>query len=238
MDDLEFRRQVIADPKAIDEDLQQSIDADPAKQQLQQDMLNLDDKISKAMHVSVPDGLEQRLILKQSIESYKQQERHKQRWSLSIAASVAFAAALGVSAWIYQPVNTSEVGLYALEHLHHELSYSSAVDENVSLEQLNAKLASFGGKLNNAISHVSYANYCNLNGLKSLHLVMQGEHGQVTVFVLPKSNELSGWHDFSDDRFSGTAHRFKEADMIVIGEKNENIQSFSHQLSNNISWAI
>ncbi|WP_111976716.1 DUF3379 family protein [Algibacillus agarilyticus] len=238
MDDLEFRRQIIADPQSANDALQQAADQDPAKQQLLDEMLGLDNKIHQALNIDVPEGLAQRLILKQSIESYKQQEQKKHRWSLGIAASIAFTAALGLSAWIYQPINTSFAGQYALDHLHHELSYSGVIDEQVTLNQVNSKLASFGGKLKQQFTHVSYANFCELNGLKSLHMVLTGQHGQVTVFVLPKDNTLTEWRDFSDERFHGITQRLSQADLIVIGEKNENLEQIKTKLSDNISWSI
>ncbi len=244
MDELEFRRKVIATPNSKDKDLLKALEGDIKKQNFVSEMQAFDADIEKAMKVPVPEDLCARLMLNQSFDQEKMVSKTKQRWSMAIAASIAFTAAIGLSSFMYEenPYQQS-VSEYALEHIYHELGHTDTVDENINLNQVNAKLASFGGQLSANIGHVYYAKFCQVAGKKSLHLVVESEQGKVTVFILPKSDKLEDWSDFSDDKYSGTTQRFTSADLIVIADKSTNgnnkaLLDVQERLEQNLIWTI
>jgi hypothetical protein len=239
MDELKIRRAIISDPHNPETDIQTALKQDPANQQLLDEMLALDEKIAAAMQdIPVPEDLEHKLILKQSIADFKQSERRRNRWSVAIAASFAFASALGVSSWMYKPVNINQVAQYSLEHVYHEASYTDVINTAVNLDTVNAKLASYGAEFTNEFRKVTYATTCKLNGLDSLHLVFEGDNGKVTVFILPKTNELKGWNNFSDHKYQGLAKQYPKADIIVIGHQGEDLVNFNSQLETHTNWRI
>ena len=88
MDDLQYRRRIYADPKCQDEDMLAAQQADPAKKEFAQELNQLDEKLKQAMKVPVPDGLCEKLILRQTLASHQQKKR-KSRVHLALAASVA-----------------------------------------------------------------------------------------------------------------------------------------------------
>ena len=88
MDDLQFRRSLYADPNNRDNDIVEALSEDPAKQKFAHEVSELEDKIFNALNVPVPDDLANKLLLKQTFASHKQQKR-KSRIQLALAASVA-----------------------------------------------------------------------------------------------------------------------------------------------------
>ncbi|MDV5058618.1 DUF3379 family protein, partial [Vibrio diabolicus] len=55
MDDLEFRRRILSDPKQKDEEILQALAGSDANNKFVDDVLDLDVKIKQAMNVDVPE---------------------------------------------------------------------------------------------------------------------------------------------------------------------------------------
>ncbi|WP_018690759.1 DUF3379 family protein [Algicola sagamiensis] len=234
MDDLEFRRQLFADPDAPD--VKDVAKNDPAKQKSLQEAQALNAKIHDALNIDVPENLEQRLILRQTLESHKVQQR-KSRLHLAMAASIAFAVGLGINQWQFSPVYDS-LSQQALAHVYHELDAVNTTgdDENYALGQVNAKLASFGGQFIKEPAKFTYANFCRFDSILSLHLIVQGEYGKVSLFVIPKEDSLPADGIFSDQRFQGDTLQSEKANVIIIGEKGEPIPKWKSRIQEDIRW--
>ena len=207
MDDLQFRRSLYADPKAQDQDILDAINADPKKQQFAKELDALDNKIASALNVDVPDDLCNKLILRQTMASHRQEKR-KSRVQLALAASVAFAFGLTFN-FMHASSAYSGLGDYALAHVYHE---EGAFDNNattqVSLATLNNKMAAFNGTFTQVAGKLIAADYCRFDGIKSLHLVFQGEHSPVNVFIVPEREEVAFSTTFEDSQYNGIASQF------------------------------
>ncbi|RHW75291.1 DUF3379 family protein [Colwellia sp. RSH04] len=237
MDDLQFRRSIYADPKSQDEALLAALQADPSKRQFAQELNHLDDKIAQALNIPVPEDLSDKLILRQTLASHQIQKR-KKRFHLALAASVAITAGLLVNFTLFSSAH-SNLGDYALAHVYHEQGhFSNDANTRVDLTSLNKKMAAFNGNFTNTIGKLIFADYCRFDGMKSLHLVFQGKTSPVTVFVVPKNDQISFSDTFSDSKLIGQSAAFDKANIIVVGDKNEPLSAWQKKLGNNISWSI
>jgi len=237
MDDLQFRRRIYADPNTRDEDMLAAIKSDPAKQSFTQELEDLDGKIFQAMNVDVPSDLSHKLILRQTLASHQQQKR-KSRVRLALAASVAFAMGLTFNFMQFSSAYNT-LGDYAIAHVAHEEGYfSNTSSAKVSLASLNDKMATFNGSFSSDIGQLLFADYCRFDGMKSLHLVFQGETSTVTVFVVPHNDELEFSANFSNDKLIGKSQHFKNSNIIVIGDKNEPLQQWQKVIDESVSWSI
>ncbi len=236
MDDLQFRRTLYADPKNQDPEIT-AAKAESSKQQFAQDIEHLERKIESALHIPVPDDLYNKLILRQTLASHRQQKR-KTRVHLALAASVAFAFGLTLN---FMQFSSAYAGIddYALAHVYHEQdSYDNNALTRVSLTSLNAKMASFNGSFNNIVGELLTADYCRFDGIKSLHLVFQGESSPVNVFIVPNDFDLINSKAFSDVDLQGVAQSFGRQSMIIVADKQEPLNQWKNNLSNNIQWSI
>ena len=107
----------------------------------------------------------------------------------------------------------------AMAHMYHEMEYTQRVSRDVSLDEVNTKLATFGGKMLQSVGNITYANFCFFEKQKSLHLVMHTEYGDVTLFVTPKEMQNKIDNRFDDDSYEGRSWQDQEADITIIGEK-------------------
>ncbi len=236
MDDLEFRRTVYADPHTEDAQVKQSAEQDKGKQAFIDDMRAFDGKLANALKVPVPENLCERLILRQSLESHKQ-DRRRTRWHIAMAASVAFAVGLTVH-MLYQPFAGDSIGTYSLAHVNHGIDHLYNANENNSVDQLNVKLARFGGHFNSAMGKAIFSNYCDFAGVTSLHLIFENELGRISVFVTPADADFKFVEDFSDEHFVGKALAYERAMVTIVGDKDKPLGDFTQRLKDNISWEI
>lgn len=237
MDDLQFRRSILADPSSQDEAILAAKSADPAKKKLADDLCQFDEKLKQAMKITVPEDLADKLLLRQSLASH-QQEKRKTRTHLALAASVAIIAGIVVNYLQFSNIY-SNLGDYALAHVYHEQAvFSNDDNTRVSLSSLNKKMSTFKGSFNSSMGELISADYCRFDGMKSLHLVFKGVTDVVTVFVVPKEEHLAFTDKFTDGKLSGESIGFEQANILVIGDKNESLTKWQQTINNNIAWSI
>lgn len=237
LDDLQFRRNIYANPSSNDVEMVAAQNADPAKKQLASDLCQLDDKIKQAMKITVPDDLCHKLLLRQTFESH-QQEKKKTRIHLALAASLAIVAGVVVN-FLQFSNSYSTLGDYALAHVYHEENVFSNDESNrVNLTSLNQKMTTFNGNFNQPIGELISADYCRFDGMNSLHLVFKGLTDTVTVFVVPKKEHLAFTDSFSDNKLQGESINFKHANVLVVADKNESLSKWQTAINENISWSI
>ena len=237
MDDLEYRRSIFADPTSQNDNIIAAQNADPAKKQLAQELCKLDEKLQQAMKVPVPDDLSNKLLLRQTLASH-QQEKRKYRIHLALAASVVIVAGLVIN-YLQFSSNYNNLGDYALAHVYHEESAFSNNDiSRVSLTSLNKKMTAFNGSFSESMGELISADYCRFDGMKSLHLVFKGVTDTVTVFVIPKKEHLAFTDKFSDEKLRGESLGFKNANILVVADKNESLTKWQRKVNGSITWSI
>lgn len=78
MDDLEFRRRILSDPKQKDEEILQALAASDANSKFVDDVLDLDAKIKQAMNVDVPEDLADKILFSQTSSALDEKSRQTQ----------------------------------------------------------------------------------------------------------------------------------------------------------------
>ncbi|WP_199608933.1 DUF3379 family protein [Flocculibacter collagenilyticus] len=234
MDELGFRRQIYADPKGITEEMNAEIMSDPKKQQFVSDIQHLDKKIEQSLNVDVPENLAERLILRQTLTNHKQSKK-KRNTFLAMAASVAVAFGLGINSINFSVAETG-IGDHALAHIYHELDHTADADYSVSLAKVNTKLASYGGKFLQSIGEMKFASFCTFKGIRSLHLILEGKAGPITVFVVPQHDKLLAQNTFNDNQYHGEVVSMHGKHIVIVGNKAENLASTKQELVESLSW--
>ncbi|MCL1068655.1 DUF3379 domain-containing protein [Shewanella olleyana] len=229
MDDLKFRRHAYGDPNSQDEEFLEQIAASESDAKLVNDLKSLDSKLTSALNIDVPDDLADKLILRQQLTQHQQQKKHT-RYLMAMAASVALVIGLSFSMLRFTPVDLTE---HALAHVYHEPKAMN-VDQNVGFEDVNFKLAGIGGlekaKFIQQPGKVYYTSYCDFQGVKSLHLVMAGEHGKVTLFIIPAENRMVTEESFADQNYQGLGFQTAETFMLLVGEQNADLQFVKNEI--------
>ncbi|MGR5144498.1 DUF3379 domain-containing protein [Photobacterium sp. DNB23_23_1] len=237
MDDLEFRRRLLADPFDNSQDLAEARNESIANRKLSDELQQLDNKLEQAMKVDVPDDLADRILFHQS--GQPSSNSFKPRTLVAMAASVAFVFGLFIGQY-NQGVSASnpqlEIAQIAMEHVKAEAPFIDGIDESVTLSQVNAKLTPFGSTFNDIPGHVYYVNHCGFGNKNALHMVMDTPQGKVTVFVVPEqSPDIT---PFNDQSMKGVVVPVRNASLIVVGENGQDVSPVATTLRNELNWEI
>jgi len=235
MDDLEFRRRVLSDPKHRDQDIIGALAENEANSKFLDDVLSLDKQIHHAMKVDVPDDLADRILFNQtsSEESNVIRPNFAKR-AMGLAASVAFVCGLlvGQVNWgnVLVPPAQASLADTAMKHVIDEKSFVSVIDEQVTSQQINAKMNPFAFQFDEAFPyHVYYLNHCGFGKSNAMHMVFQGEKGKVTLFLtgIPTEKALG----FDEEGMTGSVTPIDDSSLILVGEKGEDVSKIAEQLS-------
>lgn len=198
---------------------------------------SLDTIIARALEIDVP---ELRLPELAPIDSNSTVARFPVRriatpvW-LSLAAGVAIAAVLGIRMLANDSVYPS-LAAEILAHLDHEPQALLVTDAPVSAQRLD-KVVGASAEMDSSPGLVTYATNCVINGHTVPHLVIQGEHGPVTILLLAEETigvavaiEGEGVRGFILPVGSGS--------IAVIGERDEPLEKIQEQVVNSVHWKI
>lgn len=236
MDDLEFRRRILSDPKQKDEALSQVMAENETNSKFVDDVLDLDLKIKQAMNIDVPEDLADKILFSQTSSALDDEKILKPnfaRKAMALAASVAFTAGLliGQINWgslIVSPAHASLADT-AIKHVVHEEAFIRHLDENVPSAQINAKMSPFDYQFTNGFPyHVYYLNHCGFGDSNALHMVFQGQYGKVTLFLT--GIESDNAKAFNKDGMTGVVEPIGNTSMILVGEKGEDVKAIAAKI--------
>ncbi|MGY3913999.1 DUF3379 family protein [Aeromonas australiensis] len=257
MDELEFRRNAMIQPDDQQPDFLSAANASQNNQHYLEEMKRLDRALHKAMAVEVPAGLAERILLRQALyqdDSPSSGEPHATAantpvpsssgtsWSqLAMAASVAFL--LGMSTrWLTLPTESStppSLAQIAMAHVYEEAPFIAGIDEGVNLHNINSKMEKYGATMSGMDGlKVTYVNHCAFYQGPALHMVIEGEMGPVTLFLVPKHVPLSVQPRFEDGTLKGEIVPLKGANMVLIGQMKESLEPVSARLKAKLHWSI
>lgn len=223
MDELQFRRQAYSDPNCQDKEFQQTLKDDVNLQEFVTELKTLDGNIEDALNVEVPSTLFDKLMHKPH-ELRHNNTKKRSRIMLSLAASVALVIGLGFTVLRLAPVNMAE---NSLAHVYAEEDAFSAVD-NISYETINAKLASIDVlpkvSFTKQPGRVTYTTYCDFQGVRGLHMVLEGKQDNVAVFIFPDESRMQIQQTFADGSYQGEAFKQGDAYLILVGKEQQDIE--------------
>ncbi|GGF71905.1 DUF3379 family protein [Alteromonas lipolytica] len=232
MDELEFRRRIYTNPADSDQDLVDAAAQNPDNEAFWQEMKQLDDKLKMAADIPVPDDLANKLILRQTLREFNQQKR-RNRWYIGLAASVAFTFGIGLTAWQQQHVQLDEAALAHMYYAETEQPHGTA---EITPQLVNAKLAQFGAELDPSIGHIASVNYCLLDAIRSLHLIIETPEGRMSVFLVPEHDKPMN-NDFADRSYHGSSYALHKTNILVVGDKGTNIPAFKSELKQHLKFS-
>lgn len=219
-DKLALRRALYTAPAQV---TPQQLHDEPELQLLQQQLLAQDEQLKQLLQVDVPANLADKILLQQKFA-----KRSPWRTLLAMAAG----AAIFSSYLFWQPLPTDgDLGQHALRHVYHELAALKVVNE-VPTDNVSALLASIGVQQELPLP-VRYARFCELEGVRSLHLVVLFQGTPVTVFILPSDVAPMdpANQQFADSRFIGKQLRWQQHQILVVTEQPELLSAFGEQLN-------
>lgn len=251
-----IKQTIAADPACEDQTVMDAVNSDEELRQFRESMQGLDIAIKATSEVPVPSTLAEKLL------AIPQQEEDNTSDSfapvhnesaksdnvvalpskksnfiqLAMVASIAFAVGLSFTFFNQNPDIRSGAEI-AMAHMQHEQEYTQRVARDVSLEEVNTKLATFGGEMLQTVGKITYANFCYFENQKSLHMVVQTDSGKITLFVTPEDLDKPIDRQFQQDGYEGRSWKMQKADVTIIGEKGKIDESLEARLRQSMQFS-
>lgn len=252
MDELEFKRRAYTNPNDSHADFLAAKASTACNQELVAQLQDLDLQLTHALQAPVPEHLAATLLqLAQQNDSQEPSgaavaltARPRFGWKqLAIAASLTFVLGFSTRFISFDKPSTpsfTSMGQIAMKHVHGEALLTQGVDEQVTLTAVNAKLRPYGTQLHSLadIGEVYYANHCLFGDGPAAHLVIQGEHERVHVFIVPPERALAEVRRFSDSQYHGEIVPMTLNHLVVVSENNENIDQMAKKIQASLEQSI
>jgi hypothetical protein len=197
LDCRHVRRAIGGDPTNLSEEVQQHIAGCPACAQFRDETLAMEGRLRAALELP--------------LHKFRAPAKPSPVRRYALAASVLLAVLVGAGTWLLapQPALADEL----VEHLRHE-SGSWTQQRRLTPEEVGAVLKRAGVSYDSRFP-VVYASPCPIRGHVVPHLVVQTEHGPVTVMLLAHEKVKSA-SEFHEGEYRGTLVPAGEGSVAII----------------------
>ena len=231
MNELDFRRRLLADPNDKSPDMQAYLRDNPTLTAEVQRLRRLDHSIREVMQVPVPEGLESRILVRQS---WTKQAPKRLAWAASILLTISVASS--VSYYVYDgQIRRSNLQTTLVKLTDNALA---KLDDTVRVDpnQVKSLISHIGAYLKNDLGTVYYAKKCNIKGQNAAHLVVASEHGPITLFMLPGETRSATSQIQFDDQQRGLLVPAGQGSIAVLGQTSESLQATAQQINLSLAW--
>ena len=230
MNCLEFRRRCIAEPDCREGDYLEHKAECNSCHTLSVEIDQFDRSLASAIKVQPPSDLASRIMLKQSMLLEK--SRHRFNYGMyAMAASVLIM--IGITFGFYtsqKPTLDQAVIAYVTQHLQDSQKATS-----INEDQLRQLFKSVGLQLNDDLGVVALAERCYVNDTESLHIVLQGEKGPITILIMPH-NQLAIQTIVANDYFTGIITPCPKGSLAILGGPGEELESIRQHIQSLVIW--
>ena len=196
LDCMPVRRAIGGDPRNLPPDVREHVESCAACRKFHDETLAMETRLQAALELPL---------------HHFREPKHAPARRFALAASVLVALLVGGGAWLFrpQPALADEV----MEHVRHEAG-SWELQRPLSPEDIAAVLARAGLRFDSSMP-VTYASPCPFRGHVAPHLVLQTEHGPVTVMLLA-NEKVERRQEFSEQGYVGVLLPAGEGSVAVL----------------------
>ena len=231
----DYKEALTADPAFDDES--GHFDTCVACREYSAEMLALNDDIAAAMALSVPE-----LVLPElpsiSVENVvtlsERRAMSKPAW-LAIAATVLIAAVVGIR-MTGTGVEYGSLEEQLLAHVDNEASSLLPTSTPVSDNQLARAVPANIASMNHETGLITYAMSCSINGKDVPHLVIQGEHGPITILLMPYE-KVAEASRIDGVNVQGIILPVGDGSIAIIGSREENLEKVKQNVLDSVMWS-
>lgn len=244
MNEIEFRQRVYANPKELDQETLDAASDNPAYKKILEQTRELELGLESILNnAAVPAGLKEKLIAipASADNSGKVSNINSAKQSFfqyyALAASLVLAVGVTFSLNVNSQLSSSDLafGDDVLAHLYDDAEEiddinSGLIDGIVAMSAVHESMANTGTQFvsNESLQSLTIrsAKPCViLPAFDSAHLLVDGIQGAVSIIVINNS-PVSAEYSIRDDRFSGIVIPMGDGNIILVGEKNENLAPY------------
>jgi len=211
VDELEMRRQQLADPEKAIKQLQAKTRLSRKEKQRLKTMQNFEAQLKSAVDLRVPQNLPEQILLRSRLH-HQSHLRSKLKPLFTMAASVLVVTLVLLRFYVFTP--STALANSAIQHLYSEMDHMEQVQTDAK-KRLQDALKMMGIDKKITIKHLRNVSNCMVGKNPGIHLVMEMENEIYTVLILPEVNSEK-FTSFNDQHIHGEIIPSKTGTIIVM----------------------
>jgi hypothetical protein len=196
----------------------------------------LDLKIAKALQIDVPELRMPELpdIDETNVTSLPVRKRSMKPLWFAVAATVVLATSISLrTSSLFQSYES--LAEEVLAHLDHEPDSLRITDVAVTERRLMRVVPASLARFERDTSLITYAKSCVINGNEVPHLVIQGQHGPVTILLMPEER-VSESTPLDGVSVKGVILPVGKGSIAIIGDREEQLEPIQENVVNSVAW--
>ena len=231
----DYREALAADPER--QDSSGHVDSCASCRDFCSEILQLNERIAAAMSIQVPELKMPELPDLDTASVVSLAERRsisKPAW-FAMAATVLLAAVVGIR-MVGTGTSYGSLEQQVLAHLDHEQAALLPSATPVSDTQLIGAVPENIATLGHGAGLITYAQSCSINGKDVPHLVIQGEHGPITILLMPHE-KVSAASTFDGVGIQGVIIPVGDGSVAIIGDREEQLEDVKKNVLDSVTWS-
>ena len=206
-------------------------------QDYRREMLALEDRISRALAINVPDIAMPELeeVAASNVVDLTARRRKLTPVWLAAAATVLVAAFIGVRFGGLGSPGYDSLADEVLAHVTHEPRALLPSDVRVQERELAKVVPASIAELDQSKAFITYAETCPISGNNVPHLVIQGKSGPITIMLLP-DEKISEAISLNNETSHGVILPVGDGSIAIVGARDENLEDVQRQLLQSVTW--
>jgi hypothetical protein len=232
------------------DDYKQAIGADPSFdggaghleecqscQEYRRDMQALDIEIGRALALDVPELAMPSLddVDTGNVIALESRRPVTTKAWFSIAATVALAVFIGFRFGGDNNIGNISLADEVLSHVTHVPMALLASDQKVADDHLNDVVPASIAQMDHSAGLITFAETCPIRGYDVPHLVIQGEHGPITILLLP-NEKISEAITLNDENSHGVILPVGDGSIAIVGSREEKLEEVQKQFLQLVTW--
>lgn len=236
MNCIDVHRKLTAEPNSQDKAILSHLEECSACASFLNSIQQFDQSLNKATKIEIPEGLADRILLKQNFK--QQHQLRANRFKLfALAASLLLVLSVSFNStnlmnMLDQSLSLEEI---AINHVIDEIDHLNE-NKNIQLAKLNTVLHPFNIKMKYPIGQINYASTCPIRNSRGVHIVLQEKNETATLLVMPgeyiKTRKIHTMNGFTTTIFP------TQNGSIAIVTKKASVSAIVENLEKNLSRAI
>ncbi len=206
-------------------------------QEYRREMLALDLKIGRALALDVPELVMPSLdaIDTGNVVALEPRRRVAVKSWFAVAATVALAVFIGFRFSADTSSNYDSLAQEVLAHVTHEPKALQITDKTVPADHLHEVVPQNIANMDHNVGLITFAETCPISGYEVPHLVIQGQHGPITIMLLP-NEKISEAITLNDENSHGVILPVGDGSIAIIGSREEELEDVQKQILQSVTW--
>ncbi len=200
------------------------------------EMRALDVSIGRALALEVPDLILPDLPDLENVVSLSDRRRLSTPTWFAMAATVLLAAFFGLRFVADDGDPYGALASEVLAHVAHEPLALRVTDVAVRDEHLDSVVPNDLARMDHGAGLITFAETCPINGNNVPHLVIQGQHGPITIILMP-DEKISSAIALNDENQHGVILPVGDGSIAIVGGLDEALDEVQKQVLQSVVWS-